>query len=585
MMALDFTVKDIIHQIAAKFVHAFLPGAKKPGGLLPVRFYIEGDGMMKRCFNLAVSTGVVLMLAGCPQPGVGDPFVPVRNITGVPGTATAGTPLALTGTLEPANTTNTVITWSVTDPGNTGAAVRGNIFTAAAAGTAIVTAAVVNGAVSGDYIQDFIIMVNGGGLGNDTVVTGFSLDNNVTAPVRDAEPDTGPIDTVQYTGTLAWQTADGAAHSGAFAASTMYRAVLTLTAKVGYTFSGVGANSFSYTGAAVTNATNSGTVTITFPATAAPGEDTVVNAFSLDGKVTAPVRDSQPDTGPIDTAQYTGTLVWQTADGAAHSGAFAASTVYRAELTLTAKPGYTFNGVGPNSFSYTGATSVTSAANSGAVTIVFPATEASVIDTVVNAFSLDGKVTAPVRDAEPDTGPIDTAQYTGTLVWQTADGAANSGAFAASTVYRAVLTLAAKTGYTFSGVGADSFSYSGAASVTNAANSGTVTITFPATAAPGGSAGISVSFTGPVNNDVTIDGGFKLSKTDSIYSSITISVGNAEDYNVFRWLVDGVALAGKTGGSVILNASDYTIGTYWLTVIAEKVGVPYSREFSFVVAD
>jgi uncharacterized repeat protein (TIGR02543 family) len=50
-------------------------------------------------------------------------------------------------------------------------------------------------------------------------------------------------------------------------------------------------------------------------------------------------------------------------------------------------------------------------------------------------------------------------------------------------VYKAVVTLAAKPGFTFSGLGADSFSYTGAATVTNAANSGTVTVTFPATAA------------------------------------------------------------------------------------------------------
>ncbi|MDR0644405.1 MAG: DUF4469 domain-containing protein [Treponema sp.] len=32
-MALDFMVKDIIHKVMAKFVHAFLPGAKKPYNL------------------------------------------------------------------------------------------------------------------------------------------------------------------------------------------------------------------------------------------------------------------------------------------------------------------------------------------------------------------------------------------------------------------------------------------------------------------------------------------------------------------------------------------------------------------------
>jgi hypothetical protein len=35
-MALDFKVKDIIHKVTAKFVHAFLPTAKKPYNLRAV---------------------------------------------------------------------------------------------------------------------------------------------------------------------------------------------------------------------------------------------------------------------------------------------------------------------------------------------------------------------------------------------------------------------------------------------------------------------------------------------------------------------------------------------------------------------
>jgi hypothetical protein len=255
--------------------------------------------------------------------------------------------------------------------------------------------------------------------------------------------------------------------------------------------------------------------------------------------------------------------------------------VYKAIVTLTAQTGYTFTGVGANSFTYSGVTSITNAANSGVVTITFPATEA----VVVSDFSLDGYVTAPVRDATPDTTAIDTAQYTGTIAWQTEGGAAHTGAFAADTVYRAALTLTAKSGYTFTGVWADSFTYSGVTWITNAANSGTVTITFPATAAVG-DADFQFSFTGPGgSNDISVDGGIKLSKSDGSYSSITISVGNTWNYNAFRWLVDGGVLAGETGNSVTLYASNYAIGTHWLTVIVEQNGTPYSREFSFAVVN
>jgi hypothetical protein len=116
--------------------------------------------------------------------------------------------------------------------------------------------------------------------------------------------------------------------------------------------------------------------------------------------------------------------------------------------------------------------------------MVFPAT-AGVGEgpTVVTALNLTTLVTAPVKDAVPITTAINQGQYTGTIAWQTADGNIFGGAaFGAGTVYKAVVTLTAKAGYTFTGVGADSFAYIGATSISNAANSGTVTIVFPATA-------------------------------------------------------------------------------------------------------
>jgi uncharacterized protein YjdB len=103
-------------------------------------------------------------------------------------------------------------------------------------------------------------------------VSAFDLTALVTAPVRDATPVTTAIDTGQYTGTVTWQKGDGAGFNGDFAPSTIYRAVVNLTATTGYTFAGVNANRFSHDGAeTVTNAAGSGnaiTVTINFPATA-----------------------------------------------------------------------------------------------------------------------------------------------------------------------------------------------------------------------------------------------------------------------------------------------------------------------------
>jgi hypothetical protein len=63
---------------------------------------------------------------------------------------------------------------------------------------------------------------------------------------------------------VAWQTTEGSALSGVFAAFTVYKAVLTLKAKSGFTFSGVAAGHFRYNGATVTNpAGNGATITVT----------------------------------------------------------------------------------------------------------------------------------------------------------------------------------------------------------------------------------------------------------------------------------------------------------------------------------
>jgi hypothetical protein len=100
------------------------------------------------------------------------------------------------------------------------------------------------------------------------VVNILTLDTKVTAPVVVEVPKTTAIDTIQYTGKVEWKTeTNGAFSGGIFAPSTVYKALVTLSVKAGYTFTGVLANSFTYTGASVSNSVNSGTVTITFSKT------------------------------------------------------------------------------------------------------------------------------------------------------------------------------------------------------------------------------------------------------------------------------------------------------------------------------
>jgi formylglycine-generating enzyme required for sulfatase activity len=109
-------------------------------------------------------------------------------------------------------------------------------------------------------------------------------------------------------------------------------------------------------------------VSIRFPAT-----DQTVSALNLGGLVTAPAAGVAP-VKTLNEAQYTGTVVWETVRGSEFAGpTFVSGIAYRVAVTLAAKPGYTFTGVGANVFTYAGASSVTNPADSGAVTIVFSA--------------------------------------------------------------------------------------------------------------------------------------------------------------------------------------------------------------------
>jgi endo-1,4-beta-xylanase len=98
-------------------------------------------------------------------------FVAVAEITDVPTTATAGTPLTLSGVVHPANATNKTIAWSVQNAGTTNATIAANVLTVPNAGTVTVRATIANGATATtNFTQDFTITVNAGFV----AVTGIS---------------------------------------------------------------------------------------------------------------------------------------------------------------------------------------------------------------------------------------------------------------------------------------------------------------------------------------------------------------------------------------------------------------------------
>jgi len=252
----------------------------------------------------------------------------------------------------------------------------------------------------------------------------------------------------------------------------------------------VEAGFFKVTGGLSTgNLANSGIVTAVFPITAgtatAPAK---IDIYEITG-VTVPVTGGIPVKSIKDNAQYTGTVTWLPNDSK-----FDALTEYTATITLTAKTGFTLQGVDANFFKVEGAISVSNAADSGVVTAMFNKTY---IDTTINFTAIAG-VAAPATGENPVTSIPENDQYTGTVEWKTASGASLTGAFASATQYTATITLTPKTGYTSQGVTVDLFTVAGALSVKNSADSGVITAVFPKTYTTIGMANIT-GVTAPIN--------------------------------------------------------------------------------------
>jgi len=102
----------------------------------------------------------------------------------------------------------------------------------------------------------------------------------------------------------------------------------------------------------------------------------VVNIAAIKG-VIAPAYTLTPVTTIKETEQYRGTVTW---NGNSNIAVFDKNTKYTATITLTAKTGFTLQGVAENFFTVAGATSVSNAANSGVITAEFSETDSKIVN-------------------------------------------------------------------------------------------------------------------------------------------------------------------------------------------------------------
>jgi hypothetical protein len=295
-----------------------------------------------------------------------------------------------------------------------------------------------------------------GGVG-DSVITITAIPG-VIVPVRDATPVTTAIDTAQYTGSITW-----APVSSSFAASTVYTANIALTAKAGFTLTGVAANFFTVAGAAATNATDSGNVAAEFAATGT-ALDTPVTFTSV--TQTGGTSNVVSSTGltlnfSVDPTSLAASNITVTgATKGALSGTGTTRSITISAITVANGASVSVTVTSPTGFAISG---------SPQTAVVYKAV------LVINLAAIPG-VVVPVKDATPATTAIDTAQYTGSITWSPAGSP-----FAGSTVYTANIALTAKDGWTLTGVSVNFFTVAGATAVSNSANSGVITAVFPAT--------------------------------------------------------------------------------------------------------
>ena len=340
----------------------------------------------------------------------------------------------------------------------------------------------------------------------------------LTAPVKNEVPQT-EIETDEYTATVVWSPGV----TDKFVYNTVYTATITITPKTNYTVKGIAENGYTVSGAeTVTNEADSTTVKVVYPAT----ENKNSNEFTQPLTITGWTYGDAPN-APTAVAKY-GKIKYtysNTADGTYTEKVPTNAGTYYVKATVEETEGY--SGLESNAFefviekktltndnitdiadqTYTGGEIKPAIeVKDGDKTLVLDtdytvtydnntnaSDEAKVnvkiisnnyVGTLEKTFTILPKtintaitqLTAPVKNEVPQT-EIETDEYTATVVWS--PGVTDK--FVYNTVYTATITITPKTNYTVKGIAENGYTVSGAETVTNEADSATVTAVYSAT--------------------------------------------------------------------------------------------------------
>ena len=348
----------------------------------------------------------------------------------------------------------------------------------------------------------------------DTAIT------QLTAPVKNEVPQT-EIETDEYTATVVWSPEV----TDKFVYDTVYTATITITPKTNYTVKGIAENGYTVSGAeTVTNEADSATVTAVYSATGS--YDTVdTNEFTKPLEIVGWTYGDTPN-APTATAKY-GTIkyTYSTAADGEYSEIVPtdAGTYYvKAKVEETDKyTGLESDAVefviGKKILTNDNITKIADQTYTGEeikpVIEVKDGDKILVLDTdytvayeknikaseeakakvemisnnykgtLEKLFTILPKtinsaiiLTAPVKNGVPQT-EIETDEYTATVAWSPEV----TDKFGYSTVYTATITITPKANYTVKGIAENGYTVSGAQTVTNEADSATITAVYAAT--------------------------------------------------------------------------------------------------------
>jgi len=233
----------------------------------------------------------------------------------------------------------------------------------------------------------------------------------VTAPVPRAVPNTTATGNGNFTiGAVSWTPAHNP-----FQGATQYTATVTLTADVGYTFTGLTTATINELNATITNNTGTSvTLTLMFPDTG------LISITTAAITVTAPAQGTEPNTVATGTGDFSiGPVVWTP-----NHNPFQAAIPYTATVTLTANSGYTFMGLNTATINDQIAT-VTNTGTAATVSYQFPAEKAELggIVTILGTAKFDQQLSADTTGLTPNPADVDI----GTLSFQWKRGEINVG--------------------------------------------------------------------------------------------------------------------------------------------------------------